>query len=529
MTLLAQGLGGLGLFLLGMVLLTDSLRLLAGALIRRALMRFTHNPLSGALTGALATAVLQSSSATTVAAVGFVGAGLMTFSESLGIIFGANIGTTITGWLVALIGFKFKLGSIMLPAIFIGVVLRLFAHGRLAHLGMALAGFALIFVGISNMQQGMSGLQSIVTPDRFPTDTFSGRLQLVAIGVLITIVTQSSSAGVAAALTALNAGAIDFTQAASLVIGMDVGTTFTTAVATIGATSGARRTGFSHVIYNAITAAGALAFLSVYTYAWRTLAPEHFALNPEIALVGFHSAFNLLGVIIVLPFTAVFGRLIQHIIPDRADAYTQSLDQKLLAEPDLALTAAQAAIHVELKALLGHLHAMLDAQSEHQKIDLGALQSALDETHDYVDQIHLPKSEKPDWKILISLIHSLDHMQRLHERCEEDENRANTARDMPELKGHVEQIRIHLRRIIADIQGNHWDAAAASAKTFSSSLAKEARHLRRNVTTKVAEGAIDVLTGTQSLEGIRWLRRVSAHILRITDHQAKANRQLRRK
>ena len=180
--------GGLGLFLVGMIVMTDGLRGLAGDSMRLALMRFTRSPVSGAVTGAIATAVLQSSSATTVAAVGFVGAGLLGFAEALGIIFGANIGTTITGWLVALLGFKLKLGIVVLPLILVGALMRLFGKGRVAHSGTALAGFGLIFVGIGLMQTGMAGLQDVITPAQLPQDTWGGRLSLVALGILITII-----------------------------------------------------------------------------------------------------------------------------------------------------------------------------------------------------------------------------------------------------------------------------------------------------------------------------------------------------
>ena len=122
--------GGLGLFLLGMIIMTEGLRSLAGNTIRNALMRFTKSPYSGATTGAISTALLQSSSATTVMAVGFVGAGFMTFPESLGIIFGSNIGSTITGWMVALFGFKLNLGTIILPVIFLCVIMKIFFHGK---------------------------------------------------------------------------------------------------------------------------------------------------------------------------------------------------------------------------------------------------------------------------------------------------------------------------------------------------------------------------------------------------------------
>ena len=529
MTTVFQAIGGLGLFLLGMIIMTGALRSVAGEMIRVALMRFTRSPLSGAVTGAASTAILQSSSATTVAAVGFVGAGLMSFSESLGIIFGANIGTTITGWLVALLGFKLQIGTLLLPVIFIGVALRLFARGRLAEAGLALAGFGLIFVGIDYMQQGMSGLQGLVTPEVFPPDSMLTRLKLVAIGVLITILTQSSSAGVAAALTAVFTGAINFEQAAALVIGMDVGTTVTAAMATIGGSAGSKRTGFSHVIYNLMTGVGALILLTPYTMVWEALAPGQLIENAEIALVAFHTAFNTLGVIVVLPFTRQFARMMQALITDRADAYTQNLDRSLLKEPDVALTATQASIHTELLALLKHLKAILDEQSQRDMVNLSDLQSALDETHAYVDLIHLEKDNTGSWKTLMAVVHTLDHMQRLHERCEEDINRAVAAKQTFELEPYVELVSQTIKQIISDIENNCWNEAEDHAKEVASVMSKDASEIRKQILTKVGTGEISVLAGTTCLEGIRWLRRVSAHVLRIIHHQASAQKMLGKK
>ncbi|WP_078485819.1 Na/Pi symporter [Solemya velesiana gill symbiont] len=188
-----QALGGLVLFLLGMVVMTDGLTGIAGNMLRRALTRFTRSPLTGSLTGAGTTAVLQSSSATTVATIGFVGAGLLTFPHVVGIVFGANLGTTIIGWMVALFGFKLNLGSLALPIILAGVLLRLFAKGRLTHAGHALAGFGLIFVGIGFLQDSMSGLEGIITPEDLPSDSVTGRLLLICLGIGMTLVIQSSS------------------------------------------------------------------------------------------------------------------------------------------------------------------------------------------------------------------------------------------------------------------------------------------------------------------------------------------------
>jgi phosphate:Na+ symporter len=236
--------GGIGLFLVGMIVITDGLRALAGHSMRAVLMRFTKSPLTGTITGAATTAILQSSSLTTVAAVGFVGAELITFPEALGIIFGANIGTTLKGWVIAILGFKLSIGIIFLPIVFLGAILRLLSKGRLANVGYSIAGFGLIFVGITFMQQSMGDLGNIISFKYLSADTLSGRLLLVAIGILFTVITQSSSAGVVAALTALYTDIINFNQAAALVIGMDIGTTMTAVMATIGGSAAEKKNRF---------------------------------------------------------------------------------------------------------------------------------------------------------------------------------------------------------------------------------------------------------------------------------------------
>ncbi|HEB81619.1 MAG TPA: Na/Pi cotransporter family protein [Gammaproteobacteria bacterium] len=526
MTELLQTIGGLGIFLLGMYVMTDALQALAGRLMRSALMRFTHTPVTGAISGAAATAILQSSSATTVATVGFVGAGLLGFSESLGIIFGANIGTTITGWLVALLGFKLQLGLLMLPAIFVGILLRLFSSGRIAYFGLFLAGFGLIFVGITTMQEGMQGFQDVLTPQVFPADTFSGRLKLLVIGILITVLTQSSSAGVAAALTALYTGTIGFEQAAALVIGMDVGTTVTAAMATIGSSVNARRTGFSHVIYNLLTGTGAFFLLTPYVLLWQTFAPGELPGNAEIALVAFHTGFNLIGVIVILPFTASFARLICRLFPNEADVYTRNLDKKLIVDPELALTAVLESIHSEFLALLVYCKKLLEKQPLSDAPDLRELKSALDETRNYVDMIHLQKDRQPDWQILMAVIHSLDHLQRLHERCDEDIERALTARQAPELARYVALASKKLNAIIEDASANRWQQALNDASELASVLSADAAGIRQQITGRIASGEISVPEGTRYFEAVRWLRRVASHILRISSHQQKAQQLL---
>jgi len=517
-----QTAGGLGLFLLGMIVMTDGLRVLAGGAMRTALMRFTSSPYSGAVTGALTTAVLQSSSATTVAAVGFVSAGLLGFSESLGIIFGANIGTTITGWLVVLLGFKFKLGTVILPFVLLGAIMRLFASGRVASFGFAMAGFGLIFIGIATLQQGMLGLQDVITPDSFPADTLAGRVQLVMLGVGITIITQSSSAGVATTLTALFAGAISFEQAAALVIGMDIGTTATAVIASIGGSAAARRTGFSHVIYNLFTATGALLLITPYTLLWEAISPGALVNNAEIALVAFHTSYNTAGVMIALPFTSRFARMMKSLVREKAPAYTGKLDRSLLSEPGVAITAVQSSVYEQLLALLRHVNALLGSRASPQS-SMDELQLALDKTQAYTDRIHARVEQDKEWKRLVALIHVLDHMQRLHERCDEEANRAQAAQRSRELSESVQLLTDSVDHIIADIIIYQWQSAASRADIISRQLTEQTEPVREAVMTRVAAGELDVPAATEILKAIRWLDRVSTHMERILFHLAQAS------
>jgi len=510
-----HSIGGLGLFLLGIIILTDGLRALGGDAMRSALVRYTNSPLSGATVGFITTALLRSSSATTVAAVGFVGAGLITFSQSLGIIFGANIGTTVTGWIVVLLGFKLQLGNIMMLFVFLGALLRLFAKDRVATFGFTLAGFAIIFVGISMMQEGMGSFTGIITPEQLPPDTMIGRLQLVAFGIIFTTITQSSSAGVAATLTVLFAGAINFEQAAALVIGMDVGTTITAVLATIGQSVEARRTGFSHVIYNILTAIGAIFLITPFTMFVESFFPTAISTNAEITLVAFHSTFNIIGLLIILPFTHHFAHLMIKLISEKTPLYANKLDTALLGQPSMALTAVQNNIHTEIIALLGHINAIL-GDKESKRVNIANLQHALDQTHTFIDEISLDSESGAQWERLIAMIHTLDHLQRLHERCEEEEDRAITLRDTKHFVKERDIMIEGISSMVKAMEAKQWHKVLKYSYKIKARIYKQLRPYRKIVVEKIARGEIDVMVGTDYLEGIRWLKRVSWHLVRIS-------------
>jgi len=507
--------GGLGLFLLGMVVMTDGLKGLAGDVMRQTLTRFTRSPASGALTGAATTAVLQSSSATTVAAIGLVSASLLTFPQALGIVFGANIGTTVTGWLVALLGFKFQLAAIVSPLVLVGVLMRLFGHGKVASAGMALAGFGLIFVAITLLQGVMQGLEGRVTPDNFPADTIVGRLKLVGIGILVTLVTQSSSAGVAAALAAVHVGTISFPQAMALVIGMDIATAIKAVIASIGGSVETRRTGTSHVIYNLYSGIVAFLLLSPYALLLDFISPEIVRNNAEIALVGFHTSFNIICVLAILPFTGQFARFVCILIPAKEAALTGKLESSLLNEPGVALATVRKTLHEETVALLGYVQKLATEKSAKNPRFINMMKSELDTTHNYVDQIHLTPEDGQQWQLLLSSIHTLDHLQRLHERCEEDTDRVEAAQENAHLRGYCERLAREIDKMLDGMNRGKWKKAARQADRTARQFTTDANTLREQIMQDVATGKMNVPDGTDSLEGVRWLRRVSLHICRI--------------
>lgn len=512
-----QTLGGLGIFLLGVITMTNGLKGVAGDALRSGLMRFTRSPTTGACTGAVSTAILQSSSATTVAAVGFVGAGLLTYPQALGIVFGANVGTTITGWLVALVGFKLKIGSAALPLILAGVLLHLFSRGRWQQAGLAVAGFGLVFVGIDAMQAGMSSLQGQVTPDSFPSNTWAGRLQLVLIGVAITLVTQSSSAGVAAALTAVYTGTISFEQAAAMVIGMDVGTTATAMVATMGGAADTRRTGYSHVVYNLLTGLAAYLLLTPYVWLWEGVAPGQLEMQAEIALVAFHTSFNVLGLVLVLPVAQQFSDLMFRLVPEPGKRLSERLDEGFIKEPIVALEAvhkAQQGLLIEQLALLMRL---LQRQSLEHNV-AKQLNNELQTLEQYLDRIHSRADHQVEWQFLLACIHVQDHMTRLQHRISSalayvsEHRQALNQDDATQL--------IDLLEHMAQPESPH--NLLAHADRLAASFNNQQQDRRERVMQDVACGEISSKDGDLALDAQRWLRRVTHHLWRVSHYLARA-------
>ena len=515
-----QTFGGIGLFLFGMAVMTSGLRKIAGSRLREWLAHSTRTPLSGVATGAAMTALIQSSSATTVAAIGFVGAGLLTFTQALGIIFGANIGTTFTGWMVALLGFKLKLATVALPLLFVAALFYLFKqHRTLRGLGKALAGFCLIFIGIGYLQEGLAGYQGIIDLSNWRAASFGGRLLLVFAGIVLTLITQSSSATVATALTALNAGILDLPQAASVVIGADVGTTVTAALATIGGSTASRRTGFAHVIYNVMTGIAAFAILPIFLGIAGRVIPQTVSGSPEVVAVMFHSFFNILGVILVLPFTAPFARMIERIFPEETKPLASIYDPGLLDDPWAAVGGLSSGSQQLASAALVRAAGVLDPDLKSSlsgNQSLSDIRDALERGRDFA--IATGRTAGTETGQVFDSLHLIDHVERISERAT-DESRAAGVHSIADLSEKAKSVAKHLAALAEEIsQGSLEPATMEKIEQAAVALEEDKSHFRKWV---IAEAATGNLAGDQldeALDAQRWLRRITWHAARIAHY-----------
>jgi len=510
--------GGIGLFLLGMILLTDGLKTFAGDSLRRALVKFTGRPFKAFLSGAVVTTLVQSSSATTVAVIGFVSAGLLTFSQAVGVVMGASLGTTGTGWIVSVVGLKISVGLYALPIVGIGAFVRLLGKGRWPAFGLALAGFGLIFIGIDALQEGMSGLSDNVDLSAIPSGGLFGHALMTGVGILLTVLMQSSSAAMATTLTALHTGSISFEQATSLVIGAAIGTTVTGALAAIGASTSAKRTALAHVSFNLATGVIALILLPVFIWGIG-LAQEHLGLDPgAVSLAAFHTTFILVGVVLFLPFVDSFARLIERILPEKGPTLTRHLDSSLLLVPPVALEATRRALSETACELFSAIRDRLGAaQEEGVALRRAQIKKALDEIQEFFTKIPPLAEDQPMALSRVSQIHAFDHLVRLQDHLQPP---VSIQKIMTEdrLKPELDRTRYILELAEAGLDGHGVEDWLALVTEKSHELAEHRRLGRPAVIQESAEGSWEPGKALSVLDAMRWLDRLGYHTWRISNY-----------
>ena len=388
-------LGALGMFLYGMNLMSAGLQKAAGSKMRGMLTAMTSNPFKGVLTGLGITTVIQSSSATTVMTVGFVNAGLLTLSQAVGVIMGANIGTTVTAWLVSLLGFKADISLFAVPLMAVGFILSLSKSDKRRHISELIVGFSLLFLGLSLMKESVPDLKE--TPEvlafiqNWTSYGFGSVLIFLVFGTVLTLVLQSSSATMALTLIMVNMGWIPFEMGAAMVLGENIGTTITANIAAAVGNANARRAAMAHTLFNLFGVCWALALFRPFlmlvgtVITWLGLPnPMDIVHSSEIAMTAdesmstlygvsmLHTLFNTFNTAILIWFVPVIVKIVERVIKDKKSDKEDTVKLKFidagpLSTAELAIGQARnEVIHfAEISRNgLGYIRQLVNAKSD---------------------------------------------------------------------------------------------------------------------------------------------------------------------
>ena len=431
-TMLVTLLGGLGLFLFGMNIMSDGLEKAAGDRMSGIIEKMTGNLFKGVLAGALVTGLIQSSSATTVMVIGFVNAGIMKLAQTVGVIMGANIGTTVTAQLLSLSDISGNAWylAIIKPANFapiliaVGVFFIMFSKKKsYYYAGNILTGFGMIFVGMSTMESAVSVLRDM-PQFTMMFQTLTNPILGVLAGMAVTAIIQSSSASIGILQAATSTGSVTFASAAPIILGQNIGTCVTAILSSVGASRNAKRAAVIHLAFNVI---GTVFFL-ILLYSLHKFIPFWDSPIYKSGIANFHLVFNIVNTLILLPFSKQLVKLADHIVKDPAqdeEAEEDILDSRFLANPPLAVNQAVketinmanlAAVNFGIcrNAMVnGDLTGELELKDNENKID--QYESKI--TH-YLMKIVDEGLSPMDSKLTSSLFHVLIDIERIGDRCQ---------------------------------------------------------------------------------------------------------------
>ncbi len=436
-------LGGLGLFLFGMKIMSEGLQKIAGSRMRKILGALTNNRIVGTLVGIAVTTIIQSSSATTVMVVGFVNAGLMSLVQSIGIILGANIGTTVTAQLIA-----FKITKYALPAIGIGAGFKLFSKNKKwSYLGEVLLGFGLLFFGLSVMKSAFDPLKTSEEFRQLFLIVGDNHLLGVLIGAVLTMIVQSSSATIGITIALASSGIISFEASMALILGENIGTTITANLAAIGTNLAARRTALAHFLFNAIGVCYMLVFFTFFLKFISSITPgdADFIIQtqeqavrlggdlgdkPFIArhIANTHTMFNIINTIIFLPLVGLLAKLSTMMIRGREadiEFHLQYLDSRVLNTPPIALAQARSETRRMAKIAQEMVDETLAFLQDHDLKRIAVLEKKEEltdllqkEITDFLVSLSQQSITQESSKEVASMMHMVNDLERVGDHCE---------------------------------------------------------------------------------------------------------------
>lgn len=546
--------GSLGLFLYGMRTLSDGIQKAAGERLQNILKFMTGNRFAGVLTGFGTTALIQSSSATTVMVVTFVNAGLLSLAQAIGVIMGANIGTTVTGWIVALLGFKFHITDIALPAIGIGLPLLFWRKLNKSELGETLIGFGLLFLGLSFLKASVPDIdahpETLDFVTRFTGFGIFSRFLFILIGTVLTVILQSSSASMAITLTMAFSGWIDFPTAAAMVLGENIGTTITAMLASIGTDVNARRAATAHMMFNilGIIWLQFLFFPIINLVDFLVPGPTTSPSGITSHLAMYHTTFNVLNTLIFIGFVRWLESLVKFLVPEpepakgakkeyRLDYITATLQDT----PEFNILRAKTEIEKMARIIREMFESFLyvfnnpDKKLRKEVEDLQAQEELTDRMQEELSRFlarcameNLKESTAENITHMMRIVHELETVgdncfnllilsKRRYDRelVISEDGLNDLVPYLDTVNGYLGFIITHMNRTLSSDEMQQAVKLEQQVDTYRNTLQKSARH-------RIRDGS-DVKSELLYIDMVRHIEKIGDHLLNI----AQALRQLR--
>ncbi len=555
-----QLIGSLGIFIYGMKIFSEGLQKIAGGKLRGILRGMTTNRVTGIATGFAATAITQSSTTTTVMVVSFVNAGLLTFLESTGVIMGANIGTTVTAWMVSIFGFRFQITPIAVSLIGIFFPFLFVRNTKLKHIAEAMIGFGILFIGLEFIKDAVPDIQQnpeiLSFLNRFTDFGFGSTIIFVLVGTILTLVTQSSSAAMTITLVMLAQGWISFPIAAAMILGENIGTTITANIAALIGNVHAKRAARFHFFFNIIGVIWMLALLPVFMtfvdYIMINFSPSQISvlddspearINATLGLSLFHTTFNFLNVVLLFSFVPLLIKLVSRLQPSRGIEDEQKTLKYISGGlmPTAELSISEAYKEVELMARLAEKisfstyglffkdkdirQKFLD-KIRHREEITDRIELEVAQYLTSVLEFNLSKTSSKRVRSMMRMINDLERIADLYYQISRTfERMISEGITMPgsadeEIQDMMQLVQDALQLMRDNIAGEYGEVDMKEAERMEAKIDALRDDLRQSHFERLERGDYDAKAGIYYLDYINRLEKIGDHILNVNEASA---------
>ncbi|GAA0892550.1 Na/Pi cotransporter family protein [Fulvivirga kasyanovii] len=543
--------GSLGFFIYGMKVMSEGIQKVAGGKMRQILRAMTSNRFMGVLTGFLLTSLVQSSSATTVMVVSFVNAGLLSLVESIGVIMGANIGTTVTAWIISIVGFKVKIAAVALPIIAFGFPLLFSSKNRWKSWGEVIIGFALLFMGLEALKSAVPDLKSnpqvLEFLSRYTDAGILSTLLFIAIGTVLTVVVQSSSASMALTLVMANQGWISFDLAAAMVLGENIGTTITANIAALVGNIHAKRAARAHFIFNIFGVVWMLlAFplflngIDAYMVKYHNVSPFDSPEAVPVSLSIFHTTFNIINVLLLVWFVKHISKFVVRFVTSKGEDEEFRLEYistPIMSTPEISLEEAGKEI-AKFAELTSRMSGFVQALIVKKKMKARAkLMKRIKKYEEITDRVELEiadylskvstsnLSSESSLRLrgMLSIINDLERIGDLFFQMSLAVERKNESdawfseRQVKNLQEMFELIDEAFNVMITNLNMDYDQVSLNEAIEHEAAINKKRDRLRKKHLKNIEKGDYDIMSGIIYSDLYNLIERVGDHIINVSE------------